>query len=37
MSINSARRISAAVNAAVICFDVLEFEPKPTTPLTGRT
>jgi hypothetical protein len=32
MSINSALRFSAAFIAAVVCFDVLEFEPKTTTP-----
>jgi hypothetical protein len=32
MSINSALRVSAAFIAAVVCFDVLEFEPKMTTP-----
>src|SRR5262245_51655152 len=32
MSINSARRISAAFLAAVDCFDVLHLEPKTTTP-----
>ena len=32
MSINSALRVSAAFIAAVVCFDVLEFEPKTTTP-----
>jgi hypothetical protein len=32
MSINSALRVSAAFIAAVACFDVLEFDPKKTTP-----
>ena len=32
MSINSARRISVAFMTAVVCFDVLQLEPKTTTP-----
>jgi hypothetical protein len=32
MSINLARSVSAAFMAAVVCFDVLQLEPKTTTP-----
>ena len=32
MLINSALCVSAAFMAAVVCFDVLEFDPKTTTP-----
>jgi hypothetical protein len=32
MSINLALCVSAAFSAAIVCFDVLELEPKTTTP-----